>query len=85
LTWARFGAGSIFVEQTKHAMNRYSVITPFAYDILLRRNHTWIFLDYSLAKKDVDSPLVYKISRWLELEGWWDVFGPGYVTLELDI
>ena len=85
MTWARFGAGSIFVEQTKHAMNRYSVITPFGYDILLRRNHTWIFLDYSLAKKDVDSPLVYKISRWLELEGWWDVFGPGYVTLELDI
>ena len=66
-------------------MNQFYVITPFGYDIALRSDRKWFFLDFSLAKKDVDSPLVYKISRWLELEGWWDVFDPDYVTLELDI
>ena len=64
-------------------MDQYYVITPSGYHILLRENYTWIFLDYSLA--DVDTPLVYKISRWLELEGWWDVFDPDYVEAELNI
>ena len=62
-------------------MDQYYVINAFGYEIVLRENYTWIFLDYSL-EKEVDTPLVYKISHWLELEGWWDVFDPDYVGLE---